>query len=331
MEKKMKYAPIILFVYKRLDHVRQVLDALLQNPEVSESTLIIYADAAKTSVDEKGVQEVRDYLKTLTGFANIHIIEREVNWGIEKSEIAGITEVLEHYGRAIILEDDIQVGPAFLSFMNAALEKYEDDERIFSVTGYSFIKEEQICSKLPEYAFIQLTSAWGWGTWKTRWKYFSKHVSDKALLKLCKHSYREKFNHGYFYADMLLSQYKEGYITWDILWYWTVFQQNGLTLAPVRTMVNNIGMDGSGVHYTDKQGKNRIECLEHCAAGSLPDLVEENPEIRGLIEKELKQLLYGKQSALHMLLRKVRTMIQWILIYVWLKRKAMDDEQQQSR
>lgn len=326
----MKYAPIVLFVYKRFDHVKQVVDALLMNPEAPQSTLIVYSDAAKSKEDENDVRCVRSYISTLAGFGGVRLIEREENWGIERSEISGITEVLNQYDRAIILEDDIQVGPDFLAFMNTALEKYEDNEKVFSVTGYSFIKEEQIYNELPEYAFIQLTSAWGWGTWKNRWECFSKSTSSKALLKLCKNSYRKKFNHGYSYANMLVNQYKEGYITWDMLWYWSVFQQNGLTLAPTRTMVNNIGMDGSGVHYTDKKGKNRIERLEHSAMGNLPDLVEENPEIRKLIEKELKLLLCGKQSALHILLREAKSMLQWVRVYFWLKRKALNDEQRQS-
>ena len=36
--------------------------------------------------------------------------------------------------------------------------------------------------------------------------------------------------------------------TWAIFWYATIFKQNGLCLNPTRTFVDNIGLDGSGIH-----------------------------------------------------------------------------------
>ena len=41
------YAPILLFVYNRPEHVRRNIQALLKNELAAESELFIYSDAAK--------------------------------------------------------------------------------------------------------------------------------------------------------------------------------------------------------------------------------------------------------------------------------------------
>ena len=40
----MTYAPILLFVYNRPEHTRQVVSSLLRNKEAADSPLFIYAD-----------------------------------------------------------------------------------------------------------------------------------------------------------------------------------------------------------------------------------------------------------------------------------------------
>ena len=36
--------------------------------------------------------------------------------------------------------------------------------------------------------------------------------------------------------------------SWDIFWYATIFEQNGLCLTPTRSLTKNIGHDGSGTY-----------------------------------------------------------------------------------
>lgn len=64
------------------------------------------------------------------------IVERESNWGLSKSLIAGITELTDKYGRVIVVEDDLIVSPYFLKYMNDALEKYKDDDRVASISAF---------------------------------------------------------------------------------------------------------------------------------------------------------------------------------------------------
>ncbi|KAA6321497.1 hypothetical protein EZS27_028861, partial [termite gut metagenome] len=126
----MIYAPILLFVYNRPKHVRQMISSLLQNTLAAKSPLFIYSDAAKDKENHMPVEETRKYIRTVTGFESVTIVEREENWGLAKSIIDGVTTQINRFGRVIVLEDDLIVAPHFLQFMNDALEVYKDEQKV---------------------------------------------------------------------------------------------------------------------------------------------------------------------------------------------------------
>ena len=79
---KRELAPILLFVYNRPQHVRQLVTSLLANEEAAQSTLYVYADGAKDENDQAAVEEVRQIILDLDGFKTVHLIQREENWGL---------------------------------------------------------------------------------------------------------------------------------------------------------------------------------------------------------------------------------------------------------
>jgi GT2 family glycosyltransferase len=107
------YAPILLFVYNRPEHVRRNIQALLKNELAAESELFIYSDAAKDETSQAAVKEVRAFIRSIQGFKKITITERAENWGLARSIIDGVTTQINRYGRVIVLEDDLVVAPHF--------------------------------------------------------------------------------------------------------------------------------------------------------------------------------------------------------------------------
>jgi hypothetical protein len=53
------------------------------------------------------VEAVRKYIHSISGFKSVTIIEREKNWGLAPSIIDGVTNIVNKYGKIIVLEDDI--------------------------------------------------------------------------------------------------------------------------------------------------------------------------------------------------------------------------------
>ncbi|WP_201575866.1 glycosyltransferase [Psychrobacter immobilis] len=236
-------APIILFTYNRPWHTRQTVEALQKNTLAEQSDLIIYSDAPRDQSAIDLVNEVREYIKDIKGFKSIKIVERSENWGLAKSIINGVTEVIEEYGTVIVLEDDIVTSPAYLSFMNQALNYYKDNKKVWHISGWSY-PIENICE--ADVYFWRVMNCWGWATWQDKWQYFQKDTDsliDNFSKKMIKDF--DLDNSGIFWSQVLDN--KQGKIdTWAIYWYATIFLNQGLCLNPTESYVRNIGLDGSG-------------------------------------------------------------------------------------
>ena len=242
-------APVLLFVYNRPFHTRKVIEALQVNEYSLQTNLIIYSDASNDPFNLEVIQ-TRNYLKNVGGFKSISIIERQENWGLAKNIIDGVTSIVNRYGKVIILEDDLVVSPYFLKYMNEALDLYEKEEKVISIHGYVY----PVKRTLPETFFIKGADCWGWATWKRGWDLFCS--DGKALLKEIEKRNLKKefdFNNSYPYCRMLRQQIAGKNNSWAVRWYASAFLHNKLTLYPGRSLVNQIGMDGSGTHCSTNE------------------------------------------------------------------------------
>jgi ubiquinone/menaquinone biosynthesis C-methylase UbiE len=243
----MSLAPIALFVYNRLDHTKQTIEALQKNILANESELFIFSDGAKNEANQSLINKLRDYLKSIKGFKTVSIIERPTNFGLAKSIITGVTQILNKYETIIVLEDDLVTSPFFLEYMNKSLEKYKDDQEVISVHGYVY----PIKKPLPETFFIKGADCWGWATWKRGWNIFEPD-GKKLLQKLNDKKLNKEFDlsGAYQYTQMLKDQIAGRNDSWAIRWHASAFLNNKLTLYPGKSLVQNIGFDNSGTHCT---------------------------------------------------------------------------------
>lgn len=240
-------APIVLFVYNRPEHTRQTLQALEKNELANESLLYVYADGPKnaaTKVQIDKINEVRSIISEKWQFKSIEIIVRESNWGLADNIVDGVTQIINKYGRIIVLEDDIVTSVGFLKYMNDALSLYELEEKVMHISGYMF----PVKNKLPNTFFIKPTSCWGWATWKRAWTCFEKNVEKQIQQLEDKNAWKDfTLNNAYpsFKEQLFLN--REGKLnTWAIFWYASVFIKDGLSLHPSKSLVQNIGHDGTG-------------------------------------------------------------------------------------
>jgi hypothetical protein len=238
-------APIILFVFNRLEHTMNTWEALKKNILAEDSNLIIYSDAANKKKDRKKVDQVRKYISNINGFKSIKIIKRKKNYGLAKSIKNGITQVINKYKKAIILEDDILTSKFFLSFMNTTLNFYKNNKKIWHISGWNYPDINSI--KNDVYA-DRMMNCWGWGTWKDRWEKVNFNVNEILNKFNKKKIYQFNLNGTEnFYHHLLANQEKE-IKTWAIFWQASIFLNKGLCIRPNISYTHNIGFDNSGVH-----------------------------------------------------------------------------------
>ena len=241
----MTCAPILLFVYNRPEHTRRCIESLTRNALAADSTLYIYADGPKDTTQQTAVDEVRSYLRTISGFKTVNLIERKENWGLARNIIDGVTTQVNRYGKVIVLEDDLVIAPYFLQFMNDALETYKDEPKVGHIQACDFTQDPS----LPETFLIKWTGSWGWATWERAWKYFNPN--GKALLEELeqrKLTYTFDFNGKYGFTRMLRRQIEGKNNSWAIRWNASLFLKDILSLNVGRSLVQNEGFDGSGTN-----------------------------------------------------------------------------------
>ena len=200
-------APIVLFVYNRPWHAEQTLNALMKNELADQSVLYIFADGPKDNATEdqlNKIKEVRQVIRSKRWCKEIHIIESDKNKGLANSVIDGVTKIVNKYGKIIVLEDDLVTAKGFLHFMNNALDKYEEEEKVMEVSGFNF--PLKIAHKNSAH-FLLFASSWGWATWKRAWVQFDAQASGYEQLKVDK-VLENKFNlnQSYPYSVMLFDQ-----------------------------------------------------------------------------------------------------------------------------
>lgn len=243
--RNMNRTPIAFFAYERPEHTARALESLNLNQGAAESELFIFCDGAKQADDSRGVEEVRRLVKSRKWCGKVHVIERDENLGLANSIIQGVTEIINHYGRVIVIEDDLVLSPHFLHYMNDALEIYKDTQKVMHVSGYMF----PVKAGLPETFFLRFVSSWGWGTWKRAWEQFEPDIAVH-MERLPDKGFKSGLDAGgHVRASVMIEeQSRKGIDSWAIRWYASVYYHGGLSLYPRRTMVTNIGHDGSGVH-----------------------------------------------------------------------------------
>lgn len=269
----MKLAPILLFAFNRPAHLTRTLSYLAKNRLASESELKIYIDGPRHEGDATLVSEVTAISRQQKGFKEIQVVTREANLGLAKSIISGVSEAFISSDRIIVLEDDLITSPYFLDFMNDGLEKYSVEERICSIHGYSYPLQQP----LPNHYFLRGGDCWGWATWRRAWKNFNPDgralLSELTAKKLI---FQFDADGSYPFTRMLKEQIQGINSSWAIRWRAATFLKNQLTLYPGRSLVQNIGFDGSGTHSDISSHYDTLLSQEKVVIQDLP--IEVDPE-----------------------------------------------------
>lgn len=272
----MELAPIVLFVYNRPQHTLKVLEALSNNLLAAQSVLYVFADGPKPNASEEAlakITETRALIGSKAWCKEVKLVASHENKGADAAIEHGVNTIVNKYGRIIVLEDDVVTSPYFLTYMNQALELYQNEEKAMHIS--SFVPASIGAEKLPETYFLPSMSCWGWATWASAWK---KHVTDSKWL------YQEIKNRKAFRKmDMenslgmrhhLFRNIKGPERIWDVNWFASIFVNGGLCLYPKQSLSAQIGLDDSGTHC----GKDELNHFKVDLANSI-DVYPINIEI----------------------------------------------------
>ena len=236
---------IVIFGYCRFDKLRKVYEILVQQNELKNLPIRLFIDGLKE--DDDGILSERySFLKSLESLniKNHSCVIRERNLGLKSNITEGVTQVLNEFDSAIILEDDVLPENGFLDWMLESLENYKEVQEIFTVCSY--LPDGLVSSRdflLPYF------SCWGWATWKDRW---DKVIWDTQIFFEKRSPYFYfKNTLGYSYLNLgkqLEDNAKGNRETWAIFVHSTAIYKGLVSLYPRISLTTNIGLDGTGTN-----------------------------------------------------------------------------------
>ncbi|MBI5783960.1 MAG: sulfotransferase [Rhodocyclales bacterium] len=277
----MKLSPICICPYGRLRHLQRTIEALKRNPEAAESDLYLFSDAPRAG-DEERVAAVRRYLPTIGGFRSVEIIERASNDRVG-NWVGGEMSLLDRFGRVISLEDDLVVAPGFLGFINAGLEKYAGDPRIFAVCGYTpsmrleWVTQEDACLA-PRY------SGWGYGYWKRSLELVPRRIVDYEAVAADPGFQHRLARLGDDFVPMLQKELAHSLDAGDVRMNYVMARDNLRVVVPAISLVENIGFDNTGTHCPTTQ-RFSVDLGRAADHPRIPDGLTDNEVIIELLRR----------------------------------------------
>lgn len=267
----MIYAPVVIPTLNRYEHLRQCLESLSRCTWADKTEVYValdYPPADKWDKYAPGWEKNRDWLRSVgdMGFKKLHLIERTENYGIWTSKLSNAAaleqEVAKEHKYYIFTEDDNVFSPCFLEYIDKGIEKFKDDESVMALCGYSYpfpIKHD----KNTFYRHSVNFSGWGHLIFRDHYPLAVNYQFMRQFfsLKTCRYLYKK-------YGARRLATYISS-CNKDIKDITMIDVNISLLgsllgkdfIMPTKSLVRNIGADGSGINFTVSAEKDPVSAM----------------------------------------------------------------------
>ena len=235
---------VLLIFFSRPDKFKKVFE---QVRKARPSKLFLYQDGPRDNRadDIVGIKACREIAESIDWECEIYRNYQEKNVGCDPSEYNAIKWMFSIVDKGIILEDDDVPSVSFFRFCKEMLDKYEYDTRIFKISGMNSF--ERYNDEYADYFFTQLSSIWGWATWRrtidmldTQYSFLSDNYLQKQMKMQIK-EYNEKLSTCTWHHESGIMYYE------SVLWN-TQMTNHMLNIVPSKNLISNIGIGSDGTH-----------------------------------------------------------------------------------
>lgn len=280
-------SPVLFIVFNRKDTTEQSFETIRK---AKPSKLYVAADGPRNHVkgERELCEEVRRIATNVDWDCEVKTLFQDKNLGCQKGVISGINWFFENEEEGIILEDDIIPKQEFFGFVDIMLQKYRYNEKVKAVLGFNQFGQGV---SNDSYFYSRGFYAWGWATWRSRWKNYEENITGNKILedKSLRTVYDKSLLKG---VGFNLELVKSGLLdTWDYQMIHMIVIQKGYTIVPFANLTSNIGADGAhSVNNTNifhKYGNLSLNNLKY------PKIIEDNQEMNSKLWNEYREASSG--------------------------------------
>lgn len=252
-----RLAPIAIPVFDRPHHFKACIESLKKNAGADKTTLYVSSDGPRCDTSRLRVQQVRDYIGTINGFKKVIVFSSEENtrkniWFETRQKISDENE------RFIVSEDDNVFSPFFLKFINEGLEIFSSEEKVAAICGYNYPGFPFL---RPEAIALRCFAGWGYGTWREKDLLSKVDIKEVASDVFSNVDVFREMNAALPHVAPMLRNVSCGKLmAGDVTACALLFKEERVCIFPSRSLVRNLGHDGTGEHcgVTDTFAKQPI-------------------------------------------------------------------------
>ena len=244
MQEIREYAPVLIPTLNRYKHFRRCVESLAKCTHADKTELVIGLDYPPAEKYREGWEKISGYISLITGFKKVTVLRTDTNLGAIANSCRIREYIQDKYKTYIFSEDDNEFSPCFLDYINKALTRYWDDERVSSVSGYNYPIDMGDYDK-SIYAHHQY-SAWGVGRWVHKFDFVPESFAKEILKSPSKiiRIYKVEPNILFVLMSMLAHKQRWG----DALTVASNIIKKRYSIFPSVSLCRNHGHDGSGLH-----------------------------------------------------------------------------------
>ena len=234
--------PILLIAFANLDRI-----SFWEKVIPRDRSVWLVVDGGRTAEEQKECETVVSAYQQLLGDRIEKVLLRDQNLGCGSGPFEAISWAFQFTEKLIILEDDCIPDQSFFLFCDELLERYQNEERVMTISGSRFFAEP---TSKESYHFSKFQHIWGWATWKRAWKkmdYSMRQYADKV---------NTDWLGAYLGSKVAGSYWRRNFQTildgrtdvWDYQWQLACWANKGLCIQPRENLISNIGVDSGGTH-----------------------------------------------------------------------------------
>ena len=253
---------VLFLVFNRPDTTAQVFDAIRK---AQPPRLYVAADGprADRAGEAERVARVREITAAVDWPCEVKTLFRGENLGCKYAVSGGISWFFDHEEQGIILEDDCLPSQSFFWFCEEMLKRYREDESIMAITGTNITKNLIFDA---DYFFSKYALMWGWATWRRAWEKYDRDLAGWEDLRASR--WLKSLDIGglpfEFTWRRIFDQTLRAEIdTWDYQWIYSCWISNGLTIAPAKNLIRNLGFCDDATHtFSDDPHRSNLRHVE---------------------------------------------------------------------
>lgn len=248
---------ILLIIFNRPDTTLQVFERIRQ---AKPCKLFIAADGprANRSGEAELCAQARSVVDMVDWDCEVHTLFRDQNLGCKQAVRSALDWFFQNVEEGIILEDDCVPDLSFFPYCQKLLEKYRDNPKILSISGFNFGYSP--VDVKASYSFSRYMNMWGWATWRRSLKLIDYDVDQWNEMDqvgfLHRNTRSSIFDFDWKWVkdwrktfDDLINRHVD---TWDYYWFFAGFKNRLLTIFPHQNLVENIGFNEQATHTHDE-------------------------------------------------------------------------------